>query len=56
MKINQDLFRKIEQFPSDLSYLGKLLMNELESGTKSHSQIETIIREEIREIVLEEEE
>jgi hypothetical protein len=56
MKINNDLNRKIEEFPGDLSYLGKLLMSELESGTKSNTQIETLIRDEIREIVLEDEE
>jgi hypothetical protein len=56
MKINQDLNKKIEEFPRDLSYLAKLLMRELESGTKSNTQIETLIRDEIREIVLEEEE
>jgi hypothetical protein len=56
MKINKDLNRKIEEFPRDLSYLAKLLMSELESGTKSNTQIEALIRDEIREIVLEDEE
>jgi hypothetical protein len=56
MKINLDLNRKIEEFPRDLSYLAKLLMSELESGTKSNTQIEALIRDEIREIVLEDEE
>ncbi|MDA2035852.1 MULTISPECIES: hypothetical protein [Bacillus] len=55
MKINQDLNGKIEQFPHDLAYLAKLLMKELETGTKSNTQIESLIRDEIREIVLEDE-
>ncbi|MFS0862046.1 hypothetical protein [Fredinandcohnia sp. 179-A 10B2 NHS] len=55
MKINKDLNKKIEEFPRDLSYLAKILMSELESGTKSNSQIEALIRDEIREIVLEDE-
>ncbi|WP_171016864.1 hypothetical protein [Pseudalkalibacillus caeni] len=56
MKINQDLNKIIEEFPRELSYLAELLMKELESGTKSNTQIEALIRDEIREIVLEEEE
>ncbi|MGG0252893.1 hypothetical protein ABEY61_05625 [Bacillus toyonensis] len=55
MKINQDLNGKIEQFSHDLAYLAKLLMKELETGTKSNTQIESLIRDEIREIVLEDE-
>lgn len=55
MKINRDLNKKIEEFPRDLSYLAKILMSELEFGTKSNSQIESLIRDEIREIVLEDE-
>ena len=55
MKINNDLNKKIEEFPEDLSYLGKVIMRELESATKSNSQIEELIRDEIREMVLEDE-
>lgn len=55
MKINNDLNKKIEEFPDDLSYLGKVIMRELESATKSNSQIEELIRDEIREMVLEDE-
>jgi hypothetical protein len=55
MKINEDLHAKIKEFPEDLSYLAKLLLSELESGRRSNSQIEELIREEIREIVLEDE-
>ncbi|MGX6443563.1 hypothetical protein ACWM35_10125 [Neobacillus sp. K501] len=54
MKINKDLNEKIQQFPKDLSYLARILLAEIESGKKSHSQIEELIRREIREIVLEE--
>ncbi|MEH7333949.1 hypothetical protein V7161_14990 [Neobacillus drentensis] len=54
MKINKDLDAKIQQFPQDLVYLAKILLSEIESGKKSHSQIEEMIRQEIREIVLEE--
>lgn len=54
MKINKDLNEKIQQFPEDLSYLARILLTEIESGKKSHSQIEELIRREIREIVLEE--
>jgi hypothetical protein len=54
MKINQNLNSKIEEFPGDLAYLGKLLLSEIESGKKSNAQIEEMIRREIRELVLEE--
>ncbi|MEH6917369.1 hypothetical protein V7Y60_25150 [Priestia megaterium] len=54
MKINKDLDVKIQEFPEDLSYLARLLLNEIELGKRSNSQIEDIIREEIRELVLEE--
>ncbi|MEW4305797.1 hypothetical protein Q0N12_10360 [Rossellomorea marisflavi] len=56
MKINEDLQKKFEEFPEELSYLAKLIMGELESGVKSNTQIESLIRDEIREIVMEEEE
>jgi hypothetical protein len=55
MKMNKDLNDKIEKFPNNLSYLAKILLKELETGKRSNSQIEELIRQEIREIVLEEE-
>lgn len=54
MKMNKDLDAKIGQFPEDLSYLARILLREIESGKRSHSQIEELIRQEIREMVLEE--
>jgi hypothetical protein len=55
MNTNKDLERKINEFPEDLNDLAKLLLSELESGRKSSSAIQELIREEIRELVLEEE-
>ncbi|WP_174733241.1 hypothetical protein [Mesobacillus harenae] len=55
MKINKDLDKKISDFPGELSYIAKLLLQELEAGRKSNASIEEMIREEIRELVLEEE-
>jgi hypothetical protein len=55
MNTNKDLERKINDFPEDLNDLAKLLLSELESGRKSSSAIQELIREEIRELVLEEE-
>jgi hypothetical protein len=55
MKINKDLNKKIKEFPPELAYLANLLMDELVSGTKSNNQIEALIRDEIREMVLEDE-
>jgi hypothetical protein len=55
MNANKDLERKINDFPEDLNDLAKLLLSELESGRKSSSAIQELIREEIRELVLEEE-
>jgi hypothetical protein len=54
MKMNKDLDEKIGQFPEDLTYLARILLGEIESGKKSHTQIEELIRQEIREMVLEE--
>ncbi|WP_180242419.1 hypothetical protein [Bacillus sp. AFS029533] len=56
MKINKDLDNKINEFPNDLADLARLLLSELEGGRKSNSTIEELIREEVRDIVLEEEE
>jgi hypothetical protein len=55
MNINKDLDRKISQFPGELADIAKLLLKELEAGRKSNSKIEEMIRDEIRELVLEEE-
>ncbi|MFV8829547.1 hypothetical protein [Alkalihalobacterium sp. APHAB7] len=55
MSINKDLEKKINQFPGELSDIAKLLLRDLEAGRKSHASIEEMIREEIRELVLEEE-
>lgn len=55
MNINKDLDKKISQFPGELADIAKLLLKELEAGRKSNSKIEEMIRDEIRELVLEEE-
>lgn len=54
MKIHKDLDAKIKEFSPDLADLAQLLLSEIESGKKSNSQIEEMIRQEIRELVLEE--
>lgn len=55
MKLNKDLMDKINAFPEELADLAVLLLKELESGKKSNTQIEELMRREIRELVLEEE-
>ncbi|MGD7054226.1 hypothetical protein [Sutcliffiella horikoshii] len=55
MRINKDLDVKIKGFSGDLSYLAELLLKEVEAGKKSNTQIEAMLREEIREIVMEDE-
>jgi hypothetical protein len=55
LNIHKELEKKISKFPGELSYIAKLLLKELESGKKSNASIEEMIREEIRELVLEEE-
>lgn len=56
MRINKDLDEKIKEFPGELSYIAKLLLKEIETGRRSNSQIEELIRQEIKELVLEENE
>ncbi|MFD1707364.1 hypothetical protein ACFSCZ_11540 [Siminovitchia sediminis] len=53
MKTNSNLDQKIEEFPEDLAYLAKLLLREVELGRRSNAQIEELMRQEIRELVLE---
>ncbi|MBT2682245.1 hypothetical protein J7E42_01305 [Bacillus sp. ISL-37] len=55
MNINKDLDKKIKEFPGELSAIARILLQELEAGRRSTSKIEELIREEIRELVLEEE-
>lgn len=54
MSLNDELKRKIEDLPRDYAYLANLLLNELEKGTKANTQIEQLIKDEIRDMVLEE--
>lgn len=53
MKSNNNLNKKIEEFPEDLAYLAKLLLKEIELERRSNPQIEELMRQEIRELVLE---
>lgn len=54
MAINKNLYKKLENYDEDISYLGKILLEELEKEKKSRTKIEEIILEEIKEIVWEE--
>lgn len=56
MNINKDIENKIKQFPGELSDIARILLQELETGRRSNASIEELIRDEIRELVLEEEE
>lgn len=56
MNINKDIEKKILKFPGELSAIARILLQELEAGRRSNASIEELIREEIRELVLEEEE
>ena len=56
MNINKEIEKKIQQFPGELSAIARILLQELEAGRRSNASIEELIREEIRELVLEEEE
>lgn len=54
--MNDELNKKINEFPGELAGLAKYLLKELDAGKRSESQIEVSIRDEIREIVIEEQE
>lgn len=54
MIMNDDLQKKLDEFPGELAGLAKYLLKELEAGKRSTTQIEENLREEIREIVIEE--
>ena len=56
MNMNDELNKKISEFPGELAGLAKYLLKELDAGKRSESQIEASIRDEIREIVIEEQE
>ncbi|UOE53594.1 hypothetical protein [Cytobacillus oceanisediminis] len=55
MNINKDIEKKIKLFPGELSDVARILLQELEAGRRSNASIEELIRDEIRELVLEEE-
>lgn len=54
MNLNDDLQKKMNEFPGELAGLAKYLLSEIESGKRSVTQIEENLREEIRELVIEE--
>lgn len=54
MDLNIDLKEKLKELPKDIRDISILILRELESGRKSNSQIEDIIMEEIRELLVEE--
>jgi hypothetical protein len=51
MNMNDDLKNKINEFPDQLKYLANFLLKEIDSAKRSNSQIEVLLRDEIREIV-----
>ena len=51
MNMNDDLKNKIQEFPDELRYLANFLLKEIDSAKRSNSQIEALLRDEIREIV-----
>ncbi|MFD1039255.1 hypothetical protein ACFQ3N_12755 [Virgibacillus byunsanensis] len=53
MKTTKELDQKINEFPGELSKLAKLLMDDIQGGNLSNNQIEERIRQEIKELVLE---
>ncbi|SET57385.1 hypothetical protein SAMN05216389_11545 [Oceanobacillus limi] len=53
MKTTKELDQRINEFPDHLSKLAKLLMKDIENGNLSNTQIEDRIRQEIKELVLE---
>ncbi|MFC5465961.1 hypothetical protein [Lederbergia graminis] len=54
MKTNKELVQKINEFPENLSKLAHYLMKDIDRGDLSNSQVEDRIKQEIKEIVLEE--
>ncbi|WP_205427158.1 hypothetical protein [Clostridium botulinum] len=54
MAINKNLYEKLEKYDQEISYLAKLLLEELEKEKKSKTKVEEMILEEIKEIVWEE--
>lgn len=55
MNINEHLLKKVQLFPKEYNYLAKLLLQEIEKGKKSESQIQQMLLDEIAEILEEEE-
>ncbi|MBB6625088.1 hypothetical protein H7E67_16835 [Clostridium gasigenes] len=54
MSINVNLSEKLKELPNDIGYIAREVLNELERGKKSNTQIEEIILAEIRELLVEE--
>lgn len=54
MKININIEKRVTEFPDDLREIALMLMKELESGNKSKTKIAELIKDEVRELVLEE--
>lgn len=52
--INQDLHQKIKKLPHDYAYLANLLLTEISKGNKAQTQIMEELKQEIKDIVLEE--
>lgn len=53
MSINDNLLDKINEFPSDIRYLAKELLNGIEKD-KTTTQLEEILMNEIAELIEEE--
>ena len=55
MSINVNLSEKLKELPSDIRFIAMEILKELERGKRSNTQIEEMILEEIRELLVEEE-
>jgi hypothetical protein len=54
MKINVNIKKKIDEFPEDIQDVALMLINELEKGKMTKKQISGMIKNEVRELVAEE--
>lgn len=53
MNINSNLVGEIKKLPRDIGDVSMIILKELDKGKKSQTQIEELILEEIRELLVE---
>ena len=52
--INEDLHQKIKKLPQDYAYLANYLLAQVSKGNKTQTQIIEDLKQEIKQLILEE--